>query len=89
MENSPQGWSARSPEKVQPDQTQTEVDSAIKNDGELQKKIFLKSEDYLAGGSAKAVDQINNKLMKDIHQKTSGEIRFEKTVRIPLKVRRN
>ena len=63
--------------KFQPDQTQTEVDSAIKNDGELQKKkIFLKSEDYLAGGSAKAVDQINNKLMKDIHQKTSGEIQI-------------
>ena len=63
--------------KFQPDQTQTEVHSVIKNDGELQKKkIFLKSEDYIAGGSTKAVDQINNKLMKDIHQKTSGEIQI-------------
>ena len=72
--------------KFQANQNQTEVDPAITNDGELKKKkVTGKSEGYLASSSKKAVDQITNKLLKDIHQKTSGEIHIREDLVDPAK----
>ena len=62
------------------------MDPAITNDGGLKKKkVTLKSEGYLASSSKKAVDQITNKLLKDIHQKTSGEIQIREDLVDPAK----
>ena len=72
--------------KVQDSRTSSELDLAIKKNGELkEEKAFLNSKGYLESGSKKAVDQITNKLVKDTLRKTSEKISIREDLIDPLK----
>ena len=72
--------------KLQPNQTSTELDLAIKKNGELkEEKTFFNSKRHLESSSKKAVDQITNKAVKDMLRKTSEKISIREDLIDPLK----
>jgi len=72
--------------KFQADQTSTELELAIKNANGLKKaKILGKSDGYPEKGLKKAVDQITQKLIKDIPEEASGKRQVREDQIEPLK----
>ena len=72
--------------KFQADQTSTELELAIKNANGLKKeKILGKSDGYPERGLKKAVDQITQRLIKDIPQEASGKRQVREDQIEPLK----
>ena len=72
--------------KFQADQTSTELELAIKNANGLKKeKVLGKSDGYPERGLKKAVDQITQRLIKDIPQEASGKRQVREDQIEPLK----
>ena len=72
--------------KFQADQTSTELELAIKNANGLKKeKVLGKSDGYPEKGLKKAVDQITQKLIKDIPEEASGKRQVREDQIEPLK----